>query len=207
MSIFREAAVELKTLLHDDSDLRVLQASLEARLAALYSAVTLLPKRVSTATANPFPDVMQCWTNHEPRTDHSTSLSLALINATIADTLATGVKLVPEWHVVVADRLHYGEAGWSKAQAVGYKDYKVVVAGSNASGPVSFYFVATQPGPLMICDLAQDWTKLRPKNAYCRFNHCPPMLFITNTSDTVKPAYFEFESGVHYSVEASVRPF
>ena len=142
------------------------------------------------------PDVVQCWTNYEPRSDRSTSLSMALIDQRVVETFDRWEKDVDEWHVVVADRLHYGDSVFDSRRNFGYKDYKVVLVGHKGSGPVSLHFTSKSKGKVMICDLAQIWATLQYKGKvapekYCRLLECTPKVYITPSSKE-KPSSFEF---------------
>jgi hypothetical protein len=199
MSIFSDALDDLKYKLIDtSSSITSVQTAIKTELAKLYVENLVLPPKI----ASKFPDVMQCWTNYEPRSDHSTSLSTALINSTLEGTYEKNLKWLPEWHGVIADRLHYGDGGWLKAQMTGYKDYKVVLAGSNSSGPVSLFFTSKQIGKLMICDLAQEWKRLKPKGTYCKLLACPPNVYMTKVLSSVKPDHFAFNPGAFYSIKS-----
>lgn len=127
LSILRDAVVDLKhsvELQTSAGSLEALRSGIAAKIESYYTGNVYLPPKKMTGEM--MPDGVQCWTEYEPRSDHSTSLSDALINTTIASTYALGLKGVPDWHIVVSDRLVYGDYGWNQAQLAGYKDYKVL---------------------------------------------------------------------------------
>lgn len=197
MSVYKEAMQELREQLESKASvsLEALRSKVTESLDAFYTKHPLLPPRVKQ---NPLsiPDVVYCWTNYEPRSDHSTSLSAALIDPKIAETYNRWEKDLDEWHVVVADRLHYGDDGFGRNKDIGYKDFKVVLVGHKGSGPVSFHFTTKSKGKMLVCDLAQDWNSLRYKDKgapekYCRLSSCTPKIYITPSSRE-KPSSFEF---------------
>jgi hypothetical protein len=198
MSVFKEAVVELKHALESDAaeTVSTLTVKTSAAIEAFYRTNPVLPASMHQNDLA-MPDAVQCWTNYEPRTDHSTSLSDAIITQAVVDSYAKGVKDVDEWHVVVADRLHYGDAHFERNRNFGYKDYKVVLVGHQGSGPVSLFFKTVSKGKIMLCDLAQDWGSLQYKgnrapDMYCRLLKCNPKVFVTPALSSAKPSEFEF---------------
>ena len=197
MSVLKEALLELKHSLESSpsESLAMLQTRVAEQLDAFYSKHPLLPPRLYANDLS-MPDVVQCWTNYEPRSDRSTSLSKALIDQRIAETFDRWEKDIDDWHVVVADRLHYGDSLFESRRKYGYRDYKVVLEGHKGSGPVSLHFTSKSKGKIMICDLAQIWETLQFKGKlaperYCRLLECTPKVYVT-LSQREKPQSFEF---------------
>ena len=198
MSVYKEAMQELREQLESKASvsLEALRSKVTESLDAFYTKHPLLPPRVKQ---NPLsiPDVVYCWTNYEPRSDHSTSLSAALIDPKIAETYNRWEKDLDEWHLVVADRLIYGEEIFMKHRNVGYKDYKVVLVGQQGSGPVSLHFTTKNAGKFMVCDLPQDFNfglKFRGQSAadkYCKLRNCVPKVYATS-GILKKPPDFNF---------------
>lgn len=58
------------------------------------------------------------------------------------------------------------------------------------------YFNANQVGRLMVCDLAADRNRLKPKGTYCHINSCTPSLYVTPVDVDKRPDSFEFAPGI-----------
>lgn len=198
MSIFREAVTDLKRLLTETPDVHAVYTKVLAEEEAFYKKNPLLPPRKERADLN-VPDSMQCWTDHEPRTDRTTSLSDAVIDPNIAASYARGEVDTDAWNIVIADRLYYGDQVWKLYNfEKGYKDYKTVLAGDVKAGPVSLYFNAREKGQMLICDLAQNWGALKTAKLsagdFGRLQKYPPLYHVTYLDSAVKPTAFTLDS-------------
>ena len=200
MSVLKEALLELKHSLESSPSepLAALQTRVTVQLDAFYSKYPLLPPRLRVNVLS-MPDVVQCWTNYEPRSDRSTSLSMALIDQQIVERFNQSEESLDGWNLAIADRLLYGDFTFFRNnRELGYADYKIVLVGNRESGPLSLQFTSKNEGKFMICDLSRDYNfplQFRGREApemYCKLSMCVPKVFITSNVAS-KLSKFDFE--------------
>lgn len=172
---FREAIDMLLSVAHKQSP-GILLSEIETKRATMAEKHALPTKPLSNTKV---PDAVQCYTDMVPRATMNHSISSLVVGGRFQKGDMTTSKL-PEsaWGTVIQEML-LRPGIIDNGLRHGQRDFKFVMCGNNASGPLSLQINPNSDGMAYICEANGVWGKLPA--GFGHISEIQPALYLTQT--------------------------